>query len=64
MDRLNLTDEQMQQVIRFLLQRMGLDTRHELMIHLPMAYLALYPSTGPAVLAKIRTAINSGIEGE
>mgnify|MGYP001597785414 CR=1 FL=1 len=63
MDRLNLTDEQLHQVIRFLLQRMGQDTRHDLMRHLPMAYIALYPNTARAV----RLAVSAGlgeVEGE
>ena len=56
-DRLNLTDEQMQQVIRFLLHRMPQDTRHDLMRSLPMAYIALYPGTARA----IRLAVSAGL---
>ena len=56
-DRLNLTDEQMHQVIRCFLHRMGQDTRHDLMASLPMAYVALYPGTGRAV----RLAVSAGL---
>lgn len=63
MDRLPLTDEQLQQVIRFLLHRMGQDTRHDLMRNLPMAYVALYPGTARAVTVAVRAGLGD-IEGE
>lgn len=49
----NLTDEQKDQVLGFLLYRMDLDTRGELMAHLPMAYVALYPSANHAVRDRV-----------
>lgn len=60
---LPLTHEQSDQVIRFLLHRMGLDTRGDLMRSLPMAYVALYPDTAPVVIDKVRAAL-AQLEGE
>lgn len=57
-----LTDEQRDQVIRFLLHRMGGDTRHDLMQSLPLAYVRLFPGTATTVINKVRDAI-AEIEG-
>ena len=53
----NLTDEQRDMALRFLLHRMSLDTRHALMRSLPVAYVALYPDTEPVVVAMVRDAL-------
>lgn len=53
----NLDTEQRDQVLRFLLHRMPMTTRHDLMLALPMAYTALYPRTADAVLVRVRTAL-------
>jgi hypothetical protein len=58
----NLTTEQRDQVLRFLLHRMPMNTRHELMLALPMAYAALYPRTANAVLVRVRTALAAMID--
>ena len=58
----NLKDEQRDQVLRFLLHRMPMTTRHELMLALPMAYAALYPSAANAVLVRVRTALAAMID--
>jgi hypothetical protein len=55
----NLTDEQRDMVLRFLLHRMPMDTRHELMRTLPVAYLTLYPGTRHAVLEKVTRALET-----
>jgi hypothetical protein len=52
----NLTHEQTEQVLRFLLQRMGMDTRGELMAALPLAYIALHPHTVRTVVDKVQAA--------
>jgi hypothetical protein len=54
----NLTNEQHDQVLRFLLHRMPTDTRHELMRALPLAYAALHPAAAPAVIAMVRDALS------
>jgi hypothetical protein len=54
----NLTNEQRDQVMRFLLHRMPMDTRHELMRALPLAYVALYSGTEAAVVAEVRDALS------
>lgn len=59
----NLTDEQRDQVLRFLLHRMPMDTRHDLMLALPMPYVALYPTAADAVLVKVRSALARRING-
>jgi hypothetical protein len=46
----NLTSEQSLYVLRFLLHRMGLDTRGALMAEMPVAYARLYPSVDPTVV--------------
>jgi phage FluMu gp28-like protein len=53
----NLTYEQRDMVLRFLLRRMPMNTRHELMRTLPVAYLTLYPGTRHAVLEKVTQAL-------
>jgi hypothetical protein len=53
----NLTDEQRDMVLRFLLHRMPMDTRHELMRTLPVAYLTMYPGNRHSVLEKVREAL-------
>jgi hypothetical protein len=53
----NLTDEQRDMVLRFLLHRMPMDTRHKLMRALPVAYVTLYPGTEEAVIAMVRDAL-------
>lgn len=53
----NLTTEQREQVLRFLLHRMPMDTRHALMRALPLAYVALYPDTETVVVAMVRDAL-------
>lgn len=52
-----LTEEQRDMVLRFLLNRMPMATRHELMRELPRAYVALYPDTEPVVVAMVRDAL-------
>lgn len=52
-----LTCEQRDMVLRFLLHRMPLDTRHGLMRSLPLAYVALYPETEAVVIAMVRDAL-------
>lgn len=49
----NLTDEQRDVVLRFLLHRMTMETRLELMRTLPVHYATLHPGTEAAVLAKV-----------
>ena len=61
---LNLTHEQYEQVIRFLLHRMGQETRHDLMRSLPMAYIALYPGTARAVSVAVRAGLGEFEGGE
>jgi len=53
----NLTNEQRDMVLRFLLYRMPLDTRHALMRSLPLAYVALHPETEAVVIAMVRDAL-------
>jgi len=54
-----LTNEQRDTVLRFLLHRMSLETRHALMRSLPLAYVALYPETEAVVIAMVRDALAS-----
>lgn len=49
----NLTTEQRDLVLRFLLYRMKMDTRGEMMVHLPIAYATLYPAACPSVIEKV-----------
>lgn len=53
----NLTSEQRDTALRFLLHRMSMDTRHEMMRELPRAYVGLYPGTEDAVVAMVRDAL-------
>ena len=55
----NLTDEQRDAMLRFLLHRMGPETRGALMAQQPVAYIALYPNTREAVLQRVATATES-----
>ncbi len=58
----NLTHEQTHAVLRFLLHRMGLDTRGALMAQMPVAYSALYPSVAPGILLdKVRAALPADV---
>jgi len=54
----NLTDEQREMVLRFLLHRMSMDTRHALMRSLPLAYVALHPETEAVVIAMVRDTLS------
>jgi hypothetical protein len=45
-----LSSEQTEQVLRFLLHRMSMDTRRSLMANLPQAYARLYPTVTAATL--------------
>lgn len=54
----NLTVEQRDMVLHFLLYRMSLETRHALMRSLPLAYVALYPETKAVVITMVRDALN------
>ena len=58
-----LTAEQGEQVIRFLLHRMTQDTRHALMRSLPMAYAAMYSGTDRAVILAVRAGLGDIQEG-
>lgn len=49
----NLKTEQLEQIARFLLHRMGPETRREMMAQLPIAYATLYPKTVNAVVAAV-----------
>lgn len=53
----NLTDEQRNMVLRFLLYRMPMDMRREMMRALPLAYVKMYPDTAEAV----RTAVTEAL---
>lgn len=55
----NLTSEQRDTVLRFLLHRMPMDTRHELMRSLPMAYVKLYPTAGAEVVSMVRSHVEA-----
>jgi len=57
MDLHNLTDEERDMVLRFLLHRMSIDTRHALMRTLPLAYVSLYPGNGDTVMREVRAAV-------
>lgn len=60
----NLSTEQTGSVMRFLLHRMSMDTRHELMAHLPVAYAALFPGVDTdALIARVGQAIAAQREG-
>jgi hypothetical protein len=53
-----LNSEQSSQALRFLLHRMGLETRGAMMAELPAVYAKLYPSVNPSIiLDKVRTRI-------
>jgi hypothetical protein len=52
-----LTSEQRDMVLRFLLHRMPMTTRHDMMRELPCAYVALHPDTEAVVVATVRDAL-------
>lgn len=57
----NLTAEQMGNVLRFLLYRMGPETRAALMAEMPVAYSRLYPSVETSILTgRVSVAIEAG----
>lgn len=53
----NLTTEQRDEVLRFVLARMGPETRRELMAALPVPYVRMYPTTADVVFGAVREAI-------
>lgn len=58
MDIKNLSREQVETVLRFLLHRMGPETRQAFMAELPVAYARLYPTVAPATIVdKVQEAI-------
>lgn len=57
MEIARLSTERREQVLRFLLMRMSMDVRGELMAELPVAYVTLYPGTETAVLERVASAI-------
>lgn len=52
----NLTGEQRDAMLRFLLHHMDLDLRGILMAEQPVAYVKLYPDARDAVLRRVATA--------
>lgn len=59
----NLTTEQKEIALRFLLYRMGQDTRGEMMAAIPVIYRRLFPSVGlDVLLIKVASAIDSGTD--
>lgn len=58
METKNLTREQTDNVLHFLLTRMGVETRCALMAEMPVAYAGLYPSvSADVILEKVRQAV-------
>lgn len=55
----NVTDEQRDMALNFLLHRMSQDTRHDLMRSLPMAYVALFPGTASAVVQAVHAGLGN-----
>lgn len=54
-----LTTEQKDQTIRFLLHRMGLETRGAFMAHLPIAYARLFGVDASAVTDMVTSVLGS-----
>lgn len=60
----NLSTAQREMLLRFLLGRMGMETRRQFMTELPVVYAAMYPTVQPETIVEaVRDGINEARRG-
>lgn len=55
----NLTTEQTESALRFLLYRMGMDTRREMMAEMPVIYATLFPQAAMIAVGAVCERVNA-----